>query len=103
MDDRRLALIGRLLAEAARRKLTATAAREAFEAGLRAIAERMAATGGPLPRGEASVAERLAALLYLPQSDENETERETAEIDAWLMEHGYPSLEPDPKAYMAYS
>jgi hypothetical protein len=48
MDDPRLVLIGRLLAEAARRKLTAEAVREAFEAELRAIAERLAATKGPL-------------------------------------------------------
>jgi hypothetical protein len=96
MDDARLALIGRLLAEAARRKVTADSAadsaREALEAELRAMAERLAATGGALPRGDASIAERLAVLLYLPQSDEAETARETAEINAWLVEHGYPSL-----------
>jgi hypothetical protein len=92
MDDQRLVLISRLLAEAARRQLTATAAREAFEAELRAMAERLAATGGPMRREDASIAERLAALLYLPQSDETEAARETAEINAWLTEHGYPSL-----------
>jgi hypothetical protein len=92
MDDPRLELIGRFLAEAARRKLGAAAARAAFEAELAAMAERLAATGGPLPREDASIAERLAALLYLPQSDETETGRETAEINAWLVEHGYPSL-----------
>jgi hypothetical protein len=85
MDDPRLVLIGRLLAEAARRKLTATAAREAFEAELRAMAERLAATGGPLPREEASIAERLAVLTYLPQHlSAAETEEEAAAIDTWF-------------------
>ena len=93
MDDARLALVGRLLAEAARRKLTAESAREALEAELAAMAQRMAATGGPLPREEASVAERLAALIHLPQYlTAAELEEETAEINAWLVEHGYPSL-----------
>jgi hypothetical protein len=85
MDDPRLVLIGRRLAEAARRKLTAAAAREAFEAELQAVAERLAATGGPLPREEASMAERLAVLTYLPQYlTAAEIEGEAAAIDAWF-------------------
>jgi hypothetical protein len=90
MDDPRFELIRGLLAEAARRQLTATAAREVFEAELAAIAERLAATGGPLPREDASIAERLAALLYLPQHlSAAEHEQEAAAIDAWFEEHGY--------------
>jgi hypothetical protein len=89
MDDQRLDLVRRLLAEAARRKLGATAVRDAFEAELAAMAERLTATGGPLPREEASIAERFAALMYLPQSSEAETEREAKELAAWLASHGY--------------
>jgi hypothetical protein len=84
MDDPRLVLIGRLLAEASRRKLTAEAAREAFEAELRAIAERLAATEGPLLE-DASIAQRLAVLTYLPHRlSAAEQEAEAAALDAWF-------------------
>jgi hypothetical protein len=87
MDDQRLALISRLLAEAARRKLTAAVAREAFEAELRAIAERLAATEGPL-LDDASPAQRLAVLIYLPHRlSAAEQEAESAALDAWFEEH----------------
>jgi hypothetical protein len=88
MDDPRLEFIDRLLAEATRRKLTAAAAREAFEAELATIAARLAATGGPLPRGEASIVERLAALIHLPQYfTAAELEEETAAIDGWFEDY----------------
>jgi hypothetical protein len=70
MDDPRLVLIGRLLAEASRRKLRAAAARGTFEAEL------------------AAMAERLAVLIHLPQClSAAEREEETAAIDGWLEDY----------------
>jgi hypothetical protein len=57
----------------------------ALEAQLALMAERLAATGGPGPREEASIAERLAVLMYLPQYlSAAEQEEEAAAIDAWF-------------------
>jgi hypothetical protein len=87
-NDPRLMLIGRLLAEATRRKLTAAAVREAFEAELATIAGRLAVTGVPLPREEASIVERLAVLIHLPQYlTAAELEEETAAIDGWFEDY----------------
>jgi hypothetical protein len=59
----------------------------ALEAELLAIAERLAATGGPLPREESSIAERLAVLTYLPQYlSAAEQEAGSAALDAWFEE-----------------
>ena len=61
---------------------------EAFEAELQAMAERLAATGGPLPREDASIAERLAVLMFLPQHlSAAELEAETAALDAWFEDY----------------
>jgi hypothetical protein len=61
---------------------------EAFDAELRAMAARSAATGGPLPREEAAIAERLAVLIYLPQYlTAAELEAETTALDAWFEDY----------------
>jgi hypothetical protein len=61
---------------------------EAFDAQLREIAERLAGTGGPLPREQASIAERLAVLIYIPQYlTATEIEEETAVLDAWFKDY----------------
>jgi hypothetical protein len=61
---------------------------EALDAELRAMAERLAATGGPLPREEASIAERLAVLVYLAQClTAAELKAETAAIEGWLEDY----------------
>jgi hypothetical protein len=88
MADERLEFIRRLLAEATHRKLGAQDALAAFQAELRAIAERLAATGGPLAREEASMAERLAVLTYLPQYlTAAEQEEEAAAMTACFEEY----------------
>ena len=56
----------------------------AFEAELRAIAERLAATEGSLLE-DASIVERLAVLTYLPHRlSAAEQEAEGAALDAWF-------------------
>jgi hypothetical protein len=59
----------------------------AIEAELQAMAERLATTEDPLLE-DASIAQRLAILTYLPHRlCAAEQETETAAIDAWFEEH----------------
>jgi hypothetical protein len=61
--------------------------REALEDELRAIAERLAVAEGPLLE-DASIAQRLAVLTYLPHRlSAAELEAETAAIDAWFEDY----------------
>jgi hypothetical protein len=57
---------------------------EALDTELRAIAERLAVAEGPLLE-DASIAQRLAVLIYLPHRlSAAEQETETAALDAWF-------------------
>jgi hypothetical protein len=61
--------------------------REALDDKLRAIAERLAAVEGPLLE-DASIAQRLAVLTYLPHRlSAAEQETETAALDAWFEDY----------------
>jgi hypothetical protein len=61
--------------------------REALEAELRAVAERLAVAEGPLLE-DASIMQRLAVLTYLPHRlSAAELEAETAAIDAWFEDY----------------
>ena len=86
-------------AELARRRSSADdeekaaeeAAKERLFEGLRQMAERMAATahlGPPPDKDDRSIAERLAAVLYLPM-DEAEREQEEAAIEEWFETNSY--------------
>jgi hypothetical protein len=82
MADDRLEFIRRLLAEATHRKLGAEHALAALETELRTMAERLAGAKGPLLE-DASPAQRLAVLTYLPHHlSEQEQETEAAALDA---------------------
>jgi hypothetical protein len=59
----------------------------AFEDELRALAERLTTTEGSLLE-DASIAQRLAVVTYLPHRlTATELEEESAAIDAWFQEH----------------
>jgi hypothetical protein len=84
------ALLEALQAEQARRRKAQSGGyddpREWLMAELRAIAERLAATEGPL-LDDASIAQRLAVLTYLPHRlSAAEQEAESAALDAWFEE-----------------
>jgi hypothetical protein len=87
MADDRLEFIRRLMAEAAHRKLGAEHARAALEDELRAMAERLAGVEGPLLE-DASIAQRLAVLTYLPHRlTDAERETEAAALAAWFEDY----------------
>jgi transposase InsO family protein len=87
MADDRLEFIRRLMAEAAHRKLGAEHALAAFEDELRAMAERLAGTKGSLLE-DASIAQRLAVLTYLPHRlSAAEQETEAAALHAWFEDY----------------
>jgi hypothetical protein len=59
----------------------------ALAAELQAIAERLATVEGPLLE-DASIAQRLAVVTYLPHRlSAAELEEESAALDAWFAEH----------------